>query len=177
MLLSALPFFDDILYIICINVPVLFRIRMSLNDPNTVYYDERRRSRNMKDLNAEELFATEAKQIGYYNEKSKKYLDILIDESNLYKPNHETAVSPSCLRMLVAHRKIHAQWPVTALLPRGCYLHESLAVDQKFTQTWKQPILDKLLDPNCMEHLTFVSFFSGGRGGGKVTDFRLKDGA
>ena len=142
-----------ILYLVCINISVTFRIRMNLPDPDAVYLDERKKNRNLKDLNAEELYATELKQIHLFAEKSQKYKDILLDESNLYKPNDETAKSPSRLRMLLAHKKIYAQWPVSVLLPRGCYLFEGLKTDQKWNPTWKQPILDKPLDPNHMDHI------------------------
>ena len=127
---------------------------MNLPDPDTVYFDERKKSRNLKDLNAEELFATESKQTLLFTEKSQKYKDILIDESNLYKPDNETSKSPSCMRMLLAHKKIHNQWPISALLPRGCYLFEGLKTDQKWNPTWKQPILDKPLDPNHFDHIS-----------------------
>jgi hypothetical protein len=126
---------------------------MPLSKSLKVYVTERGKRRNIKDLNAEELFATEAHQIKFYSEKSQKYQNILFDESDAYKPDNETAKSPSCLRMYNQHRKIWSNWAIDDLLPRGFSLWEGLYNDQQCTKTWKQPVLLKFLDPNKLHNL------------------------
>ena len=104
------------------------------------YLDERSKPRNPK-LNGEENFLTESYQFKFFSEKSDKYENTLYEESDIYKDEREEAQVSSCRRIFEQHFKIFENWNVEDLLPRGNCLGDLLKVDQKYTQSWHQPVL------------------------------------
>ena len=131
------------------------RFTMSAPDLNSKrkYLDERLKQRDAKDFGGEELFLIESYQSKFFSEKSEKYENILYDESDIFKDEHEESNAYSCLRIFEQHLKIKDKWNISDVLPRGTPLSSSLYTDQYYTRSWNQPVMMKQLVPERMTHM------------------------
>ena len=110
---------------------------------------ERNKRRNPHDLNAEELFLTEYNQCREFSKASNTYYKQLYDG---VKAKNNCSSKISKIEMFKLHvTSLWKECPINHLLPRGETILDSMKADQWATPSWKQPVLEKVFIPSCLD--------------------------